>query len=119
MDATGKILHRDRRKAAKPAKPAEAPQNENWITIPLPDEPVPIGHTWSIPQDIDVPLESGGVKKIKAIQQFTLEEVKTGVATIRFSTDCSRRSPIRRSSRNWCSARRRAGCGSTSTRAAS
>ena len=91
MDATGKILAR--RQLVKPAakdgaKPAETPLgDENWVTIPLPREPVPIGHTWSIPQTIDVPLEGGMVKRIKAVQQFTLEEVKTGVATIRFSTD--------------------------------
>ena len=48
---------------------------------------MPVGHTWSLPQDIDIPLETGGVKRIKAIQQFTLEDVKTGVATIRVSTE--------------------------------
>jgi len=57
------------------------------MSIPLPNEPVPVGHTWSLPVDIDIPLEGGAVKKIKAVQQFTLEEVKTGVATIRVSTD--------------------------------
>ena len=57
------------------------------MTIPLPEEPVAVGHTWSIPQEIDIPLEGGGVKKVKAVQQFVLEEVKTGVATIRVSTE--------------------------------
>jgi hypothetical protein len=91
MAPTGKILAR--RQLVKPgsqaaAKPAQAPlENESWVTIPLPREPVPIGYTWSVPQDIDVPLDHGLVKRIKAIQQFTLEEVKTGVAAIRFSTD--------------------------------
>ena len=70
-----------------PSRPKPPLENENWVTVPLPREPVPIGHTWSIPQEIDVPLEGGIVKRVKAIQQFTLEEVKTGVATIRFSTD--------------------------------
>ena len=65
----------------------DAAQSEGWMTIPLPDGPVPVGHTWSFPQDIDVPLETGGVKRVKAIQQFTLEDVKTGVATIRVSTE--------------------------------
>ena len=46
-----------------------------------------VGHTWSLPQDIEVPLPSGAIKKIKAVQQFVLEDVKTGVATIRVSTD--------------------------------
>ena len=91
MDVTGKILAR--RQLVKPVAKADAkpdgtaPENENWVTVPLPREPVPIGYTWSIPQEIDVPLEGGLIKRIKAVQQFTLEEVRTGVATIRFSTD--------------------------------
>ncbi len=81
IDAKGKVLHRERRDVKTAA------QNEGWMTIPLPEQPVPVGHTWSLPQDIDIPLESGGVKRVKAIQQFTLEEVRTGVATIRVSTE--------------------------------
>jgi hypothetical protein len=80
LDARGKILNRER----KESKGAAA--NEGAITIPLPEEPVAVGHTWTFPCDIEVPLESGGVKKIKAIQQFKLESVKTGVASIRVST---------------------------------
>ena len=90
MDAKGHVLHRDQQNS-KP-QPAAAPpdqpkQDDGFMTIPLPKEPVAVGHIWSIPQNIDVPLESGGVKRIKAIQQFTLESVKTGVATIRVSTE--------------------------------
>jgi hypothetical protein len=82
MDAKGKILKRERRDVK-----ALTHNEEGCMTIPLPDEAVPVGYTWSCPQDIDVPLETGGVKKIRAIQQFTLEGVKTGVATIRVSTE--------------------------------
>jgi hypothetical protein len=88
LDAQGKVLHRQEMKPRPAAAAAKAaPQNDGWVTIPLPSEPVPVGHTWSLPQNIDIPLPSGGVKKIKAVQQFTLESVKTGVATIRVSTD--------------------------------
>ena len=88
VDATGKVLQRQ---SAKP-RPAGAPKDgpsptEGWMTIPLPSEAVPVGHVWSLPLDIELPLEGGTVKKVKAIQQFTLEEVKTGVATIRVSTE--------------------------------
>ncbi len=90
MDVRGKVLTRKDRKKKGQAAPAAADSvaaNANWITIPLPDEPVAIGHTWSLPQEIEVPLPSGAIKKIKAIQQFVLEDVKTGVATIHVSTD--------------------------------
>lgn len=93
MDPQGKVLQRRDTKPrpavaqAKSAVDKSAPQNEGWITIPLPDGQVPVGYTWSLPQDFDVPLPGGGVKKVKAVQQFTLEGVKTGVATIRVSTE--------------------------------
>jgi hypothetical protein len=89
MDVHGKVLSRkDRFKKPQSTNAADpANQNEGWITIPLPEGPVPVGHTWSLPQDIEVPLPNGGVKKVKAVQQFKLEEVKTGVAVIQVSTD--------------------------------
>jgi hypothetical protein len=90
MDVRGKVLQRkDRKKKgqAAAASPEAVAANDNWITIPLPDEPVAVGHTWSLPQEIDVPLPNGAIKKIKAVQRFVLEGVKTGVATIRVSTD--------------------------------
>jgi hypothetical protein len=88
MDATGKVLQRHDTKPRPTGAPNDpVSQHENWITIPLPAEAVPVGHTWSLPMNIDIPLEGGAIKKIKAVQQFTLEEVKTGVATIRLTTD--------------------------------
>jgi hypothetical protein len=80
MDAKGKILKRQR------SNVKVMPHTEGSMTIPLPEEAVPVGYTWSEPKDIDVPLETGGIKKIKAIQHFALEDVKTGVATIHVST---------------------------------
>jgi hypothetical protein len=88
IDAGGKVLHREEKKPRPAAAQAKSvPQTDGWMTIPLPAEPVAVGHTWSLPQNIDIPLPSGGVKKVKAVQQFTLESVKTGVAVIRVSTD--------------------------------
>ena len=80
MDATGEIVSRERNKAVQSA------ESEGQITIPLPDEAVPVGHTWSFPHQIDLPLPDGTVKKIKSMQKFTLLEVKTGVATIEVAT---------------------------------
>ena len=80
MDARGKIITRQRKETRGVAA------NEGPITIPLPAEPIAVGHVWTFPCDIEVPLESGGVKKIKALQQFKLESVQTGVASIRVTT---------------------------------
>ncbi len=94
MNTQGKLLERKRHevkdeknKSKKAAQPESDVKNDAWVTIPLPEEAVPVGHTWSIPQDIEIPLPSGMVKKVKAIQKFVLEEVKTGVATIQVSTE--------------------------------
>lgn len=68
-----------------------APSGE--VTLPLPEKAVAVGEQWSIPADIDVKLQSGETKKVKARQQFTLEEVTDGVAVIRVETQVL--SPIR------------------------
>ena len=80
LDPTGRIVERQR----KPARAAV--ESDGLITIPLPQEPAAIGHTWSHPYQIDARLPSGGVKRVKAAQQFTLESVKAGVATINVVT---------------------------------
>jgi len=80
IDRQGKILHRERKDVKAAAK------NEGLMTIPLPDDPVAIGDSWSYPFDVDVSLERGMTKKIKLVQKFTLRSVATGVATIEVST---------------------------------
>ena len=80
LDARGKVLSRKQ----NPVKAATPGQGE--ITIRLPEEPVAVGHQWSFPHDIDVPLPGGGVRRVKAVQSYTLEGVRTGVASIRMDT---------------------------------
>jgi hypothetical protein len=81
LDSHGKIVKREKRTVK-----GSSSQEGGEITLPLPVEPIALGHVWTQPCDIDVPLPTGGVKKIKALQQFKLEEVKTGLATIGVST---------------------------------
>ena len=81
MNTKGEILSRER-KAVK----AAAQNEEGQMTIPLPEEAVPVGHTWSFRYNVDLPLAGGTVKKIKTLQTFKLQGVKTGVATIEVAT---------------------------------
>jgi hypothetical protein len=81
LDPHGKIVKRE-----KHAVKGSSSQEGGEITAPLPAEPIAVGHVWTQPCDIDVPLPTGGVKKIKASQRFKLEGVKTGVATIAIAT---------------------------------
>ena len=81
MDARGKIVKRER-KVEQPGQ-----QNDGPMAIPLPEEAIAVGHAWSELYDVDVPLEEGGVKKVKTRQTFKLLSVKTGVATIEVATN--------------------------------
>jgi len=80
IDPLGKILKREHL-VAKPQA-----EHDGLLTIPLPESPVALGETWMYPCDIEVPLEHGGIKKIKSRQTFTLEAVTNGTATIRVAT---------------------------------
>ena len=110
MDAAGQgAAPRRGTQADKPPNrpPDPAEPNDGWMTIPLPDEArAGRPHLVAARRTSTCRCQTGGVKKVKAVQQFTLEDVKTGVATIRvWPPKSSRRSPIRRSNRNWYSAR--------------
>ena len=80
LDPHGKVVHRE----WKPVKAGA--QTDSQVTIPLPTAPVAVGQSWSEPHDIEVKDDGGRVLKIKAVQRYTLEEVKTGIATIRLVT---------------------------------
>ena len=79
MDAMGKIL--DREDLVSQQSPGS-----KHVTIPLPEEPVSVGHQWTMPDDMNVTGRDGQSKRIQRRQQFTLEEVKHGIATIRVET---------------------------------
>lgn len=76
MNSRGNIL-------ARVQKNDDAAASRGEITVPLPEHEVAVGESWSIPQTVDVPVENGTIRKIRLLQQFTLESVQTGVATIR------------------------------------
>jgi hypothetical protein len=59
------------------------------LTVPFPPadrQPVKAGATWSISDELKMPLEDGTVKKIQTQQQYKLEKVEAGVATISVAT---------------------------------
>lgn len=59
---------------------------DSQMTVPLPDQPVAVGHAWGVPNDVEVTLDNKTVKKVQMRQQFKLEDVKNGVAVIRTET---------------------------------
>jgi hypothetical protein len=79
MDERGKVLHRDE-------KLDKATTNPTPITVPMPAEPVEIGHEWTSPYAITLQTPSGGMKNIELRQSYSLKSVQTGVATISVET---------------------------------
>lgn len=57
------------------------------IAVPLPEEPIKVGTSWHISDQIQLREKSGTVKQVKTRLRYTLESVKTGVATIRVRTE--------------------------------
>jgi hypothetical protein len=80
VDPTGEVLER------KDDKPGGVHFGLGQITTPLPKHKVKIGDQWTFPTEIAVVLPSRQVKRIKTQQLFTLQSVKTGVATISIKT---------------------------------
>jgi hypothetical protein len=59
---------------------------ENRIVIPLPKEPVAVGDSWSVVLPVEIGQPNGTVKKINARQEFTLFNIHSGIAVIKFAT---------------------------------
>ena len=74
IDAHGKIIQRkDARKQLGMG---------GRIVMPLPGRPVKIGARWFDPLLVKVKLKDGRVKQVKTRQQYRLEKVTDGIATI-------------------------------------
>ncbi len=76
ISSTGHVLNRD----------SELPQFNlglGELTIPLPEEPVAVGHEWSTEGEFPVRARpEDPIRRVKIRQVYTLERVQTGVATI-------------------------------------
>lgn len=57
------------------------------IVMLLPEKPVKIGATWYEPSELRTRLQDGRVKRVKIRKLYSLEKVKTGVATIHVKTE--------------------------------
>jgi len=60
--------------------------SENRIVIPLPDDPVGVASSWSEPTQVYLPQPNQSTKRVRMRNEFTLESIHSGLATIRFAT---------------------------------
>ena len=54
--------------------------------IPLPDQPVSLGHTWSVPNELFARSDDNSYKRIKTQMEYRLAAVQGSVAKIDFTT---------------------------------
>lgn len=52
------------------------------LALALPEEPLVVGDTWTVPREVKARTEDGEIKTIKIRELYRLEQVKTGVATL-------------------------------------
>lgn len=79
LNSRGEVLER------KQLEP-EAFQSHGYLTVPLPENPVSVGATWAIPDELTIPMRNGTVRKVKVQQRFTLREVRGDRAVIEVKT---------------------------------
>ncbi len=81
VSPSGKVIERDK-------APVQANSGLGEIIMPLPVEPVKAGESWHVANEIRVRTEKNGrVERIKTRLVYTLQAVKTGVATISVRTE--------------------------------
>ena len=78
MDSTGNLHQREELAAG-----ATAPTQ---LVLPLPEEKIAVGSSWTFPDDVVVQLRNGNSRKIKCRQRFELLSVENGIAKISIAT---------------------------------
>lgn len=77
IDRQGKLLKHEARQ-----EQAERGAGDGPITLPLPTEPVPVGHVWTCGLTQDVALQDGAKRRINARMRYELQSVDDRVASI-------------------------------------
>lgn len=75
IDPIGRVVTRDDADRARASSIGD-------LAVPFPEVAVKVGDKWHMPQDIQLFDDEKRVKVVKVRQQYTLEKVETGVATI-------------------------------------
>jgi len=76
----GRVLER------RELRPCPAAASGDLVIVPLPEEPVAVGHVWTVPDEVVVEVPNGPRKVVRTRLRYRLEEVRDGLATIRVDT---------------------------------
>jgi hypothetical protein len=80
VDRAGRIIER---RDLRPVPPAAT---GDLVVVPLPDEPVTIGATWTIPDELVIEAPQAGRRAVRTRLRYELERIDGGVATISVDT---------------------------------
>ena len=80
MDAEGTVLKREQRQHTN------LDNSGSVLVVPLPKESIAVGHVWTLPYEVDIPLKDGTHKPIQTRQRYELLKVESGVAKIAVET---------------------------------
>jgi hypothetical protein len=67
-------------------RPCPAAASGDLVIVPLPEEPVPVGHIWTVPDEVIVEVPNGPRKAVRTRLRYRLEAVHDGQATIAVDT---------------------------------
>jgi hypothetical protein len=76
----GRILER------RELQPCPAAATGDLVIVPLPEEPVAVGHVWTIPDEVVVEVPGGARKAVRTRLRYRLEDLENGLATIAVDT---------------------------------
>jgi hypothetical protein len=78
--ADGRILER------RELRPCPAAATGDLVIVPLPEEPVVVGHEWTVPDEVVVEVPNGPRKAVRTRLRYRLERLDDGIATIAVDT---------------------------------
>jgi hypothetical protein len=80
VTADGRILER------RELRPCPAAATGDLVIVPLPEEPVAVGHEWTVPDEVVVEVPGGPRKAVRTRLRYRLERFEDGIATIAVDT---------------------------------
>jgi hypothetical protein len=78
--ADGRILER------RELRPCPAAATGDLVIVPLPEEPIAVGHEWTVPDEVVVEVPNGPRKAVRTRLRYRLERLEDGIATIAVDT---------------------------------
>lgn len=80
IDRAGRIIERHDLQPVPPANTGDL------VVVPLPDDPIEVGSTWTVPDELVVEAPHAGRKAVRTRLRYQIEAIDDGIATISVDT---------------------------------